>query len=413
MTAFAIACLVLKVKRPDLPRLTVTSVPSVLTALALVLVGLAGTIIKSPAVVAIFFAYFLATLAVVMVMFERTRLLRLSLYAVQSCCSRGEKERAGRLRAAHVRNEEAKLRSHHKETAVGLAVAWQAGQAGGAAASMPSFEVPAGGAAKGGGGVDAASPLLAPSAAKAAPGDADLATPLLLSSSERGAAGGGSAVNASDAEYGTAAAAAGGEEGGGGSFDDEDEDEGLPPASCRAALLRSIKARVRAVNAVSTVFFAKDADLTVLNKAVLCEGGRARARLISPPRCDSRPSTASAPPQTCATTSSATASASSTSSTTARRWHRSRHGSQQATPSCCSLKRAAPRRRRPPGDCRRRPPLLSSRTSRSRCARGWGAEWGCGVGGRQQLPLKERSDDPVPHPRCFCSCSSASSRPCR
>jgi len=41
------------------------------------------------------------------------------------------------------------------------------------------------------------------------------------------------------------------------------------PLSCGAALLRAIKARIRAINAVSTVYFAKDADLVTLNKAVL------------------------------------------------------------------------------------------------------------------------------------------------
>jgi len=77
-------------------------------------------------VVAIFLAYFLAALAVVVVMFERTRLLRLALYVVRSCCARGGKLHEVRLRTAHIRNEEAKLRSRGKETSVGLQLEWQA-----------------------------------------------------------------------------------------------------------------------------------------------------------------------------------------------------------------------------------------------------------------------------------------------
>jgi len=50
MSAFALSCIILKWKRPDLPRMVVASWPTVLIALAFVLAGLIGNIIMNPGI---------------------------------------------------------------------------------------------------------------------------------------------------------------------------------------------------------------------------------------------------------------------------------------------------------------------------------------------------------------------------
>ena len=50
---------------------------------------------------------------------------------------------------------------------------------------------------------------------------------------------------------------------------DADNNEGLPPNSCSARVLRAIKAMVKSVNDNTIVFFAKNADMVTLNKVSL------------------------------------------------------------------------------------------------------------------------------------------------
>ena len=63
MSAFALAAMALKWKRPDLPRLVISSWGTVVAALVAVLIGLAGTIAKGPAVLGWFAAYFVAVVS--------------------------------------------------------------------------------------------------------------------------------------------------------------------------------------------------------------------------------------------------------------------------------------------------------------------------------------------------------------
>ena len=118
MAAFAISALALKVKRPELPRRIIASPRTVVIALVTVLIGLAGTIGRAPNVLPWFALYFIGVAGVVFTMFERTRLLRGLRWAVRGCldsASSREARAAARrtLRAAHEAAE-------HRIRAVGL-----------------------------------------------------------------------------------------------------------------------------------------------------------------------------------------------------------------------------------------------------------------------------------------------------
>jgi len=114
MSAFAVAAIILKVKRPDLPRLVITSWPTVLTALALVLVGLAGTLITSPRVILYFLGYFGLAAAVVFITFMRARILKFVFFLVRQLLATSEERarmarRARKLQRVHQRLEEVHL----------------------------------------------------------------------------------------------------------------------------------------------------------------------------------------------------------------------------------------------------------------------------------------------------------------
>ena len=222
MVAFAAASLLLKAQRPALPRLAVTPVAVVAAALAMVLAGLVGNVLKSPGVVPVFLAYFAASLAVVGAMLERTRLLRLALRAVRCAVARGGGRRAAQLHAAHVRNEAAKLRGYRGGGSQGDPFARQQRQVAGWPLQSRAEE-------------EAVSP------------------------SSAGGAGGASST--------TVAVEPVADDAGSSSLDDYEDP---PTNSCGAALLRAIEAQLLAAAAAAppVVFFARDADLPTLVRAV-------------------------------------------------------------------------------------------------------------------------------------------------
>jgi amino acid transporter len=84
MALFAIGNMLLKVKRARLPRAVRASWPAVTTGFIAVLLGLLGNIILDPITVEIFEVYFLATAAVVALMFIRREALKAALYVFRS-----------------------------------------------------------------------------------------------------------------------------------------------------------------------------------------------------------------------------------------------------------------------------------------------------------------------------------------
>ena len=101
MTAFAMSCVVLKWKRPQLPRMVVASGPVVALALVFVIAGLIGNIIRDPTVLAWFLLYFGVVAFIVLIMFSRTTILKACLTLAQSLLATGkdlEKIKVGRKR---------------------------------------------------------------------------------------------------------------------------------------------------------------------------------------------------------------------------------------------------------------------------------------------------------------------------
>jgi len=88
MALFAIGNMMLKIKRSRLPRDHRASWPTVLIALAAVLVGLLGNILLDPTYVRVFAIYFIGASAVVALMLMRVDLLRAVLFVVRSISSR-------------------------------------------------------------------------------------------------------------------------------------------------------------------------------------------------------------------------------------------------------------------------------------------------------------------------------------
>jgi len=84
MALFAVGNMLLKVKRARLPRAVRASWPAVTIGLFAVLLGLLGNIILDPINVEIFEVYFLATAAVVALMFMRREMLKVALYVVRA-----------------------------------------------------------------------------------------------------------------------------------------------------------------------------------------------------------------------------------------------------------------------------------------------------------------------------------------
>jgi len=80
MLLFAVGNRLLAVTRGRLPRAARASWPTVLLAMAAVLVGLVGNVLKNPSDTGIFLVYFAVTVGVVSVMFQRVRILYALLY---------------------------------------------------------------------------------------------------------------------------------------------------------------------------------------------------------------------------------------------------------------------------------------------------------------------------------------------
>jgi len=80
MALFAVGNMLLKVKRSRLPRAVRAGWPTVTMGLIAVLLGLIGNIILDPINVEIFETYFLATAALVALMFLRREILKVALY---------------------------------------------------------------------------------------------------------------------------------------------------------------------------------------------------------------------------------------------------------------------------------------------------------------------------------------------
>jgi amino acid transporter len=88
MALFAVGNMLLKVKRARLPRAVRASWPTVVVALAAVLVGLLGNVLLDPDYVRIFCVYLAVAVAVVGVMFLRLYLLRLMLFISRAIVER-------------------------------------------------------------------------------------------------------------------------------------------------------------------------------------------------------------------------------------------------------------------------------------------------------------------------------------
>jgi amino acid transporter len=84
MALFAVGNMLLKVRRAKLPRTDRATWPTVSAALVAVMLGLAGNILLDPINLEIFEAYFLATIALVAVMFLRLEILRGALFVSKS-----------------------------------------------------------------------------------------------------------------------------------------------------------------------------------------------------------------------------------------------------------------------------------------------------------------------------------------
>jgi len=83
MALFGIGNILLKVRRKNLPRPERSGWLSLLIAIAAVIVALAGNIILNPDYLAVFMEYFIPTIALVMVMLNRTALLKLLLRLIR------------------------------------------------------------------------------------------------------------------------------------------------------------------------------------------------------------------------------------------------------------------------------------------------------------------------------------------
>ncbi len=84
MSLFGIGNILLKVRRGRLPRPERASWPAVLIAIAAVIIGIAGNLMMNPQYAKIFFAYFVPSLIVVMIMLGRIGIMKAVLYFMQS-----------------------------------------------------------------------------------------------------------------------------------------------------------------------------------------------------------------------------------------------------------------------------------------------------------------------------------------
>ena len=84
MALFALGNMLLKIERARLPREVRASWPTAIFGFIAVVAGLVGNVLMSPEYVAVFAVYFLATVAVVILMLSRIRILRALLFLSQT-----------------------------------------------------------------------------------------------------------------------------------------------------------------------------------------------------------------------------------------------------------------------------------------------------------------------------------------
>lgn len=87
MSLFSVGCILLKYKRPQLPREVTASWGTVLSGLAAVLTGLLGNVVLKRQALTYFALYFSCVAAVVFTMFQRNFVLKLVLHAGGACAS--------------------------------------------------------------------------------------------------------------------------------------------------------------------------------------------------------------------------------------------------------------------------------------------------------------------------------------
>jgi amino acid transporter len=282
MSAFAVSCLILKFKRPDLPRLVITSHATTFTALAFVVAGLVGTVVKGPEVLPNFFLFFGAVLLVVFTMLSRTNLLRLLLKALQSILA--DKTERDRFRAqqralvaAHTRTEEtSKSRGGAGEAYELLLAEENVADEAEDTDGVSSYQAPSTVA----GTADTADAAASGVAIAPLP---STATADASSSETELTAGGGKGYCVSGREPRRAKS-------GGNGFDDyvalDDDDEDVDgarvgasaafgsghsprPLGWRKRALAGVRKWVRSINSNPVVYFAKTGDLSTINKAIL------------------------------------------------------------------------------------------------------------------------------------------------
>lgn len=86
MALFAAGCMLLKLKRDEIPRDVRASWASCVVGLAMVLAGLVGNLLANPSIFSYFALYFSALAGVMLLMLERVVLLRVLLHILRSIC---------------------------------------------------------------------------------------------------------------------------------------------------------------------------------------------------------------------------------------------------------------------------------------------------------------------------------------
>jgi hypothetical protein len=248
MTAFAVACGVLKWKRPHLSRLVVTSPLALGTALVFVLAGLLGNILRAPVVLAWFFLYFGAALSVVLFMFSATGVLQTLKRLVVACLPTEAERAAAAKKAAFI------VRSHVAKEAPLLAL----GGGGGAAGGAPAMPLSAGSSSPSLNAEDSMQGALLEAYAAAMPGeDGCCEQDFSLGDMEESGIRFIREEAQEDEDIYSSSGSSGSRPGSSGGV-----------GGIRGYLVRVLNDSIHAMNAKPVVYFAKHADLCGLNKAV-------------------------------------------------------------------------------------------------------------------------------------------------
>ncbi|TMW63121.1 hypothetical protein Poli38472_002062 [Pythium oligandrum] len=93
MTLFGSGCMLLKFKRADLPRSVVAPWWSCILGVGCVLTTFIGNLLGDPTILTYFSLYFLSVLAIVMIMFERTFILRICMYCARTLCPSADRRK--------------------------------------------------------------------------------------------------------------------------------------------------------------------------------------------------------------------------------------------------------------------------------------------------------------------------------